>query len=117
VKFKLDENLSPSLAELFTSAGHDAHSVVEQGLGGAADPSVLIRCTQESRVLVTFDLDFANIQAYPPGEHAGIVVLRLATQSHSLAAAALARVLALLPGEPLIGALWIIEDHRIRIHE
>ena len=117
MKFKLDENLSPSLAKLFTSAGYEAHSVVEQGLGGASDPSVLIRCTQESRVLVTFDLDFANIQAYPPGSHAGIVVLRLATQSHTVAAAALTRVLALLPGESLAGALWIVEDHRIRIHD
>jgi predicted nuclease of predicted toxin-antitoxin system len=117
VKFKLDENLSPSLAELFTSAGHDAHSVVEQDLGGATDPSVLLRCTQESRVLVTFDLDFANIQAYPPGAHAGIVVLRLATQSHSAAAAALERVLTLLPGESLAGSLWIVEDQRVRIHD
>jgi predicted nuclease of predicted toxin-antitoxin system len=117
VNFKLDENLSPSLSAMLTSAGHDAHSVVDQGLGGATDPSVLIRCTQESRVLVTFDLDFANIQSYPPGEHAGIVVLRLTTQSHSAAAAALTRVLALLPQESLVGALWIVEDHRVRIHE
>jgi predicted nuclease of predicted toxin-antitoxin system len=117
VKFKLDENLSPSLAELFTAAGHDTHSVVEQGLGGATDASVLTRCNQESRVLVTFDLDFANIHAYPPGKHAGIVVLRLATQSHAVAASALSRVLALLSSESLMGSLWIVEDHRIRIHD
>jgi hypothetical protein len=29
---------------------------------------------------VTLDLDFANIRAYPPGKHAGIVVLRLKHQ-------------------------------------
>jgi hypothetical protein len=33
VKFKLDENLSPSLSALFSATGHDAHSVVEQALG------------------------------------------------------------------------------------
>jgi hypothetical protein len=33
VKFKLDEKLSPSLAEVFTAAGHDAHSVAQQALG------------------------------------------------------------------------------------
>ncbi|MFO1265464.1 MAG: DUF5615 family PIN-like protein [Rubrivivax sp.] len=117
MKFKLDENLSPSLADLFTAAGHDAHSIVAQGLGGAPDPAVLTRCTQESRVLVTFDLDFANIQAYPPGAHAGILVLRLSSQAHAVAAAALGRALNLLPGERLMGALWIVEDTRIRIHE
>jgi hypothetical protein len=34
----------------------------------------------ESRILVTLDRDFANIEAYPPRQHAGIIVLRLKTQ-------------------------------------
>jgi hypothetical protein len=34
VKFKLDENLSPSLAKLFAAEGHDAHSVTEELLNG-----------------------------------------------------------------------------------
>lgn len=116
MKFKLDENLSPSLAYIFTSAGHDAHSIIEQGLSGAPDQSVLDRCSQESRALVTFDLDFANIQAYPPSIHSGIVVLRLTTQANALCIGALARVVALLPTENLVGCLWIVEDNRIRIH-
>jgi hypothetical protein len=37
VKFKLDENLSPSLLAMFAGAGHDAHSVVQQSLGGQPD--------------------------------------------------------------------------------
>jgi hypothetical protein len=32
MKFKLDENLSQTLAALFGSEGHDAHSIVEQSL-------------------------------------------------------------------------------------
>jgi predicted nuclease of predicted toxin-antitoxin system len=117
VKFKLDENLSPSLATILTTAGHDAHSIVEQNLGGASDAAVLTRCTAESRALITCDLDFANIHAYPPGRHAGIVVLRLGTQAQDTVAAALARVVALVATERLAGCLWIAEDSRIRIHE
>ena len=63
MKFKRDENLSPSLAELFTATGHDAHSVVQQAL-------------------VTLDLDFSNILAYPPADSLGLVVLRLSDQAH-----------------------------------
>jgi hypothetical protein len=37
VNFKLDENLSPTLAAGFLAAGHDAHSVLEQALGGAEE--------------------------------------------------------------------------------
>jgi len=33
VKFKLDENLSPTLAAAFLAAGHEAHSVLEQAHG------------------------------------------------------------------------------------
>ena len=34
----------------------------------------------KSRVLLTLDLDFANIRAYPPERYPGIIVLRLKTQ-------------------------------------
>ena len=78
MKFKLDENLSPSLAAGFAAAGHDAHSVVQQSLGGQPDAIVIDVCRHEQRVLVTLDLDFANILAYPPAQFTGIVVLRLA---------------------------------------
>jgi predicted nuclease of predicted toxin-antitoxin system len=45
-------------------------------LAGAADPKVAAVCQAEARVLFTLDLDFADIRTYPPGDYAGIVVLR-----------------------------------------
>ena len=117
MRFKLDENLSPSLAELFGATGHDAHSVAQQALGGQPDERVIDVCSRELRALVTLDLDFSNILAYyPPANFAGIVVLRLADQSHSTVETATRRMLALLPQEPLAGKLWIVEEHRVRIH-
>jgi len=116
VKFKLDENLSPSLASLF-GADHDVHSVADEGLSGHADARLIDVCNREQRALVAFDLDFANIIAYPPAAHAGIVVLRLGDQSYAAAEAALHRIVALLRQESLVGTLWIVEEQRIRIHE
>jgi len=116
MKFKLDENLSPSLAILFAPEGHDVHSIIEQSLSGNPDSRVIEVCRMESRCLVTFDMDFANIHAYPPSAHQGIIVLRLANQSHASAEAAVQRILPLLKSEPLAGSLWIVEDHRVRIH-
>jgi predicted nuclease of predicted toxin-antitoxin system len=117
VKFKLDENLSPSLAVLFGPGGHEAHSVVAQGLGGQPDSRVIDICARENRALITLDLDFGNIEAYPPRRFAGIVVLRLATQAHPVIEAAIYRLLMALQTERLHGTLWIVEDGRIRIHE
>lgn len=115
MKFKLDEDLSPSLATQFASEGHNAHSIVEQSLSGKPDTRVIQVCRTESRCLVKFDMDFANIHAYPPSSHHGIVVLRLTNQSHASAEAAVRRILPLLKSEQLAGSLWIVEEHRVRM--
>src|ERR1035438_145478 len=77
MKFKVDENLPIEVAVALREAGHDAMSVVDQGLGGRADASVAEVCRREGRSLVTLDVDFANVQAYPPRDYAGLLVLRL----------------------------------------
>ena len=114
MKFKLVENLSPSLSTQFTAAGHDAHSVV-QSLGGQPDDRVIEVCRHEGRVLVTLDLDFSNILAYPPANFMGIIVFRLADQAHATVESAIGRVIDLLPQEPVERTLWIVEERRIRI--
>ena len=117
MNFKLDENLSPVLAEIFAAVGHDAHSVAQQALGGQPDNRLIDVCNRERRVLVTLDLDFANILASPPAAFVGIVVLRLASQGHAAVEVAIRRMLTLIPQESPAGRLWIVEEHRIRIHE
>jgi hypothetical protein len=66
VKFKLDENLSPSLAEMFAAGGHDAHSVAQQALGGQPDAPVIHVCNREQRALVTLDLGTLAVETTVP---------------------------------------------------
>jgi predicted nuclease of predicted toxin-antitoxin system len=66
VKFKFDENLPAELGAVLRVAGHDAHSVPEENLRGAADTSIASVCREEQRILITLDLDFAHIKNYPP---------------------------------------------------
>ena len=67
MKIKLDENLPAALANLLRVAGHDAMTVSEVLLGGGEDPRILHAAASEQRLLMTFDLDFADIRRYPPG--------------------------------------------------
>jgi predicted nuclease of predicted toxin-antitoxin system len=117
MKFKVDENLPMEVAVALREAGHDAMSVVDQGLGGRADASVAEVCRREGRSLVTLDVDFANVQAYPPRDYAGLLVLRLQRQDKPHVLAVVAAVLPLVGKEPLERRLWIVDESRVRIRE
>ena len=112
--FKLDENLPDSLVAAFTSAGHDAMSVVSQDLQGASDATVADVCREEDRALVTIDKGFADIRAYPPAEYPGIIVLRLDRQDIAYLRATIRRVLRLVPVHTINRTLWIVEDEKVR---
>jgi len=112
--FKLDENLPASLVGVFEAAGHDAISVPGQELQGESDTTIASVCRDEGRALVTLDTGFADIRAYPPEEHPGIVVLRLRDQAVPYIRAVIDRVLRLSADNPMENALWIVEDERVR---
>lgn len=113
--FKLDENLPVEAASVLRDADYDAVTVVEQQMTGEADSKVSSVCKGEDRVLVTFDLDFADIRVYPPHEHSGIIVLRLARQDKPRVLDALRKLVPALQEESLKGFLWIVDEKRIRV--
>ena len=115
LRVKLDENVPVDAAPLFTAAGHDCHTVYDEALGGAADPQVIGRCRAEGRVLVTLDLDFSDVRAYPPAEHPGIIVLRPHDPDRESVLRLVARTIPVLRGEAVVGRLWVVEEERIRI--
>ena len=115
MKFKLDENLPSELALVFRDAGHDAVTVLDQGLGGAKDPDLVALCRLEGRAIVTLDTDFSDIRAYQPSSHAGIVVFRLESQMRDHVLEVGRRFLQALSDSALDGQLWIVEESRIRI--
>ena len=115
MKFKLDENLPVELGALLRGVGHDAHSVLDEHLRGAADHSIAKVCQDEQRILLTLDLDFANIKTYPPQNYDGIIVLRLARQDRDTVLAMMPRIVALLESEPISRRLWIVDETRTRI--
>jgi predicted nuclease of predicted toxin-antitoxin system len=115
VKLKTDENLPNSAATLLRTAGHDVTSVLEEKLGGAADPKVAEVCRSETRALVTLDRGLGNIRAYPPADYHGIVVLRPRDQNVDAILRLVQRFVALLKTNSLVGALWIVDERRFRI--
>ncbi len=65
MKFKIDENLHSDAADLLKQHGYDARTVVDQGLRGHPDTDIARICRQESRIIVTLDLDFSTFGSIP----------------------------------------------------
>jgi len=76
LKFKIDENLPVEFVNVLKSSGYEAMPALDQGLNGKVDSVVINKCLKEKFILVTLDLDFADIKLYPPYKYPGIIIIR-----------------------------------------
>ncbi|MBS3919359.1 MAG: DUF5615 family PIN-like protein [Deltaproteobacteria bacterium] len=116
MRFKVDENLHVEIADLLRERGHDALTVFDQEARGRSDHDIADLSRNEDRVLISLDLDFSNILIFPPEKYPGLIVLRLRKKSRSAVRLVITRVIDHLYKEPLAGRLWVVDEHRIRIH-
>lgn len=117
MNFKLDENFGTRTIQVFRSQGHDAQTVVDEGLAGSSDLNLFKVCCAEQRCLVTLDLDFSDVTRFPPRVSNGIVVIRVPRNPcPSLLENLVKQFLDELDRTPLDKNLWIVETGRIRIH-
>ncbi|HWQ56015.1 MAG TPA: DUF5615 family PIN-like protein [Bryobacteraceae bacterium] len=112
--FKTDENLPLEAAAALRESGLAVETVWDEKLSGSDDQTLAARVRSEGRILLTLDLDFANIQAYPPDQHPGIIVLRLKSQDKATVVTYVRRTAAALAHRNPAGELWIVENDRIR---
>jgi predicted nuclease of predicted toxin-antitoxin system len=105
------------VAEILRNIGFAADTVADEHLSGAKDDAVAAASRSEGRILVTLDLDFANIRAYPPGDHTGIIVLRVKRQDKATVLAYVRRLAAALTLRNPDGELWILDGNRLRFRQ
>lgn len=115
MKFKLDENLPVELAFDLRGLGHDADTVFDEGLCGAADPSVVQAAVTADRILITLDKGIANIREYPGQPQVGIVLFRPDTSGRRAVLAFVRERLSALLALDLNGRLTVVGASRIRI--
>jgi predicted nuclease of predicted toxin-antitoxin system len=116
VRFFLDESLPPRLCGALQALGFECESVAATDLAGATDEAVYGRAQELSAVLLTLDLDFADVRRFP-GE-TPIIVLRLHSRMTSrqiveFATIRLVRYRSQV--EELQNAIMILEPRRVRI--
>jgi predicted nuclease of predicted toxin-antitoxin system len=114
LKVKLDENLPSGARQPLVEVGHDVDSAADEGLDGASDARLVERATSEGRLVITLDRGLGDVRKYVPGDHAGVIVLRLGTQSLEEVDRAL-RYLASRDLEALAGAVVVYRDGELRV--
>lgn len=77
MKIKLDENIPAVLAQILEILGHDVDTVLDEELVGSTDNQIWDTAQREGRFLITQDLDFSDIRVFKPGQHYGILLIRL----------------------------------------
>jgi predicted nuclease of predicted toxin-antitoxin system len=76
MKLKLDENLSRHLKPALTALGHDILTAADENLLSRPDTEIARAANREQRMLLTLDVEFADLRKYPPGSHPGIILFR-----------------------------------------
>ncbi len=117
MNFKIDENLPVEFAKTLKSSGYEAMTVFEQGLNGKADSEVINKCLEENFILVTLDLDFADIKLYSINRCPGIITIRAKYQDKRHLLNMLKNIIPNLKHEKIEGKLWIVEENKIRIRD
>jgi predicted nuclease of predicted toxin-antitoxin system len=113
----LDHNVPRKYLRLLQEWGYES-TVLDEHIAADADDADVIALAQElDAVLLTADLDFANILDYPPADHAGIVVMRYEATDETGITATLKQALTDLYRDDLRGALVIVEPQRYRIRK
>lgn len=90
-RFLVDEDMPCSTVTALRDAGHEAQNARDMGLRGHSDADVFQAAQAPTSTLITADLGFASTLRYPPGSHAGIIVVRV---PDTLATHVLTRVVA-----------------------
>jgi hypothetical protein len=115
MRFKIDENLPVEIADDLRAAGHDAHTVGEERMAGAADAAIMAHVKAERRVLLTMDKGIGNINQYPPHEYAGIILFRPRSTGRGETLLFVRHHLPALLASALSGHLWVVSEAGIRV--
>ena len=116
MKFLADMAISQSTILFLRSLGYNAIHLREQGLQKISDTEIIEKAHQESRIILTFDLDFSAIMAASKDVNPSIIIFRLKNAKPDNLNARLLQVIEKSSYALENGAIISVEEtnHRVR---
>ena len=115
MRFLLDTGVDVRVATWLREQGHDSLHLRDQGLQRLPTGEIFTKAISESRVILTFDLDFGEIAALARGRKASVVVFRLHNTRTPHVLERQASVLTDCASVLEEGAVVVVEESRHRI--
>ena len=117
MRFLADMCMDVRVASWLNSQGHDATHLRDEGLQRLPNGGAFEKAIAESRVVVTFDLDFGEIVALSKGRKTGVILFRLRNTQTAFVIQRLSEVISECADALMRGAIVIVEEARHRVRE
>lgn len=109
--------VSSSVVEHLRGQGHDAVHLRERGLQRAPDHDIFALAATEGRIILTFDLDFAEIAAAAGASLPSVLIFRLNDTRVARLIDRLSKALLNASNSLSTGAVVVVDDARIRVRD
>ena len=110
-----DVGISLSTMRILRQQGYDIVHLREEGLQRLPDREIMEKARAEGRIVLTFDLDFADLLALGVSDSPSVVIFRLRNETSASVNPRLLEVLNERTKELESGALIVVEDSRYRM--
>jgi len=115
VRFLADMGISPGTLAHLRGQGHDVVHLADEGLQRLPDPWIVAKARRERRVILTVDLDFADLLALAGERYPSAIIFRLANQTPPSINAALDRCILPLADALDQGAVLSVGEAAVRV--
>jgi predicted nuclease of predicted toxin-antitoxin system len=117
MRFLADMGISHIVVTWLQAQGHDATHLRDEGLHRLENGEIFTKAFRESRIILTWDLDFTEILALSGRHTVSAVIFRLVNTRSAHVIERLARVLQESAQDLEDGAIISVEEarHRIRL--
>jgi predicted nuclease of predicted toxin-antitoxin system len=115
VKCLADMGIAISTVQTLRQHSHDLRHLSEEGLERLPDPLILDKAGREGRIVITCDLDFADLLALGAHTLPSVILLRLQNQTPGSVTPRLLQVLTECRDALTTGAIVTIEETRYRL--
>jgi predicted nuclease of predicted toxin-antitoxin system len=117
MRFLADMGISQAAVAWLQAQGHDATHLRDEGLQKLENGEIFTKAFRESRIILTWDLDFTEILALSGRHTVSAVIFRLVNTRTAHVIERLARVLQESAQDLEDGAIISVEEgrHRVRL--